>query len=282
MTGFTLPAGSSIDEDNGDLVIKDSGGTIVLRRNESADEWQFEGADLAGINSLTTGDIQNDAFPGDINYNDPLWRALHRGMWYHQNFESVDGYQLRTQNSGSVPNDRRGLKLRTGSTADSYAGYRSLATYTRDFSGNGDRFVARIPAWIQDNASELFVVIGDIADPIGSPERDHVGFHYNDGLLEASAGNYNAHTTEQITTSYSPDPWDTWLIDLKYSEEARLVVYEASSPGNLKQTYTLSTGLPDTGNPDIGPQAYLNNESSSPGSYQFIIHKSPCMEVRKE
>jgi hypothetical protein len=57
MTGFTLPSGASIDEDNGDFVIKDSSGTVVLRRNESAGEWQLGGTDLTGIGSVSAGDI---------------------------------------------------------------------------------------------------------------------------------------------------------------------------------------------------------------------------------
>jgi len=49
---FGLPAGAELGEDNGDVVIKDSSGTIILRRNETASEWQFEGTDLTGINSI--------------------------------------------------------------------------------------------------------------------------------------------------------------------------------------------------------------------------------------
>jgi len=49
---FGLPAGAELGEDNGDVVIKDSTGTIILRRNETASEWQFEGTDLTGINSI--------------------------------------------------------------------------------------------------------------------------------------------------------------------------------------------------------------------------------------
>jgi len=51
---FELPAGASVDEDNGDFVVKDSSGTIVFRRNESAGEWQFEDADITGVSSLST------------------------------------------------------------------------------------------------------------------------------------------------------------------------------------------------------------------------------------
>lgn len=57
---FSLPAGAQLDEDSGDLVVKDSGGTIVLRRNESAGEWQFEGTDLTGINSADANSVSAD------------------------------------------------------------------------------------------------------------------------------------------------------------------------------------------------------------------------------
>jgi len=51
---FSLPAGAGIAEDNGDLVIEDSNGTVVFRRNESTDEGEFGGADLTDINSVST------------------------------------------------------------------------------------------------------------------------------------------------------------------------------------------------------------------------------------
>lgn len=278
---FTLPAGAGLDEDDGDLVITDSSGSVVFRRNESAGEWQFEGTDLTGISSLSTEEIQNNALPGDINYNDPLSKALHRGMTYRQNFESANGYNLRTQNSGSISVSRTGLILRTGSTASSYAGYQASAIYPRSFSAPGDRYTARIPTRIRDSGAEVFVVIGGLADPIASPQKNHVGFHFTDGALEASAGDGSTHTTEEITSSYSRNAVDTWVIDLDYRNKVRLAVYAAGAPENPKHTYTLSSGVPDTTNPDFTPQVYLNNESSSAGEYQVDVHKAPVMETRK-
>jgi len=49
---FGLPAGAELGEDNGDVVIKDSTGTIILRRDETNAEWQFENTDLTGINLI--------------------------------------------------------------------------------------------------------------------------------------------------------------------------------------------------------------------------------------
>jgi len=58
---FGLPAGAELGEDNGDVVIKDSNGTIILRRNETASEWQFEGTDLSGINAIDASSATLDS-----------------------------------------------------------------------------------------------------------------------------------------------------------------------------------------------------------------------------
>jgi len=52
LNNLDLPAGAQIDEDGGDLVIRDSGGSIVLRRDEGAGTWDFVSGDLTGIASL--------------------------------------------------------------------------------------------------------------------------------------------------------------------------------------------------------------------------------------
>jgi len=63
---FGLPAGAGLGEDNGELVIKDSSGTIILRRNETASEWQFEGTDLSDINAIDA----SSATLGSVNTED--------------------------------------------------------------------------------------------------------------------------------------------------------------------------------------------------------------------
>ena len=52
LNGLELPAGAQIDEDGGDLVVRDSGGSIVLRRDEGAGTWDFVSEDVTGIASL--------------------------------------------------------------------------------------------------------------------------------------------------------------------------------------------------------------------------------------
>jgi len=61
-----LPSGASVAEDNGDFVIKDSSGSIVLRRNESANEWQLEGGDLTDIGALNAESAETTT-----SYTDP-------------------------------------------------------------------------------------------------------------------------------------------------------------------------------------------------------------------
>jgi len=260
-------------------VLEDSvDGTVYLG---DGDQWLPVGTDAAlATPAVSTADVQNNMLLGDINYNDPLWMALHRGMTYRQNFEGAGSYRLNTQNSGSTVLNPTGLILQTGSTADSYAGYQSVAIYPRDFSTTGDRWAARLPVRIRDDDADVFIAIGSLFDPISSPEDPHVGFYFSGGTLEASAGDNTTHTREQITSSYSSNAFDTWGIDMDYKSEVRLTVYKANNPGIPKQTYTLSSGLPDTNNPDIAPQVYVNNESSS-GGYRVDVHKSPVMVVRK-
>jgi len=62
---FGLPAGAELGEDNGDVVIKDSSGTIILRRNETASEWQFEETSLSGINSIDASSATFDALEAE-------------------------------------------------------------------------------------------------------------------------------------------------------------------------------------------------------------------------
>jgi len=65
---FGLPAGAELGEDSGDVVIKDSSGTIILRRNETASEWQFEGTDLSGINAIDAGEVSTEQLGSDRHY----------------------------------------------------------------------------------------------------------------------------------------------------------------------------------------------------------------------
>jgi len=60
LNNLDLPAGAQIDEDGGDLVVRDSGGSIVSRRDEAAGTWDFVSGDLTGIASLEAGGIKRD------------------------------------------------------------------------------------------------------------------------------------------------------------------------------------------------------------------------------
>ena len=59
---FGLPAGAELTEDaNGNLAIADSGGNIVLVRDETTGEWQFENTDLTGINAIDASSINTES-----------------------------------------------------------------------------------------------------------------------------------------------------------------------------------------------------------------------------
>jgi len=57
---FSLPAGASLDEEGGDMVIRDSAGNVVLRRDENAGAWSFDGSDVVGIEALN---VQSASVP---------------------------------------------------------------------------------------------------------------------------------------------------------------------------------------------------------------------------
>lgn len=66
---FELPAGAQIDEESGDLVIRDSGGSVVFRRDEASGEWVGDSlnvnvsfTDAAGVTH--TGELADAADVG--------------------------------------------------------------------------------------------------------------------------------------------------------------------------------------------------------------------------
>jgi len=79
---FGLPAGAELGEDNGELVIKDSSGTIILRRNETASEWQFEGTDLSGINAIDVGSASVGS--GSIDDTEQLASSITNPVGFNQ------------------------------------------------------------------------------------------------------------------------------------------------------------------------------------------------------
>jgi len=56
---FRLPAGAKLDEDAGELVVRDNTGNIVLRRDESAEAWDFVSTELTNISALEAESLVN-------------------------------------------------------------------------------------------------------------------------------------------------------------------------------------------------------------------------------
>ena len=63
---FGLPSGYSFDEEGGDLVIRDTDGTVAMRRADGT-AWQLEGSDISGVGAfdselVDTEQLQNAEF----------------------------------------------------------------------------------------------------------------------------------------------------------------------------------------------------------------------------
>lgn len=104
---YQLPAGAKLDEDSGDLVIRDSNGTIVFRRNESAGEWQFESTDITGVSSLT---VNGTTTTGALNAG---------GIDINNTFSSVQN-DAELSNALSNANDGDIILLLDGKYFDNY------------------------------------------------------------------------------------------------------------------------------------------------------------------
>ena len=58
---FGLPSGYSFDEENGDLVIRDTDGTVAMRRADGA-AWQLEGSDISGVGAFDSESVNTEVF----------------------------------------------------------------------------------------------------------------------------------------------------------------------------------------------------------------------------
>ena len=56
---FGLPSGYAVDEENDDLVIRDTDGTVVMRRGDGA-AWQLEGSDISGVGAFDSESVNTE------------------------------------------------------------------------------------------------------------------------------------------------------------------------------------------------------------------------------
>ena len=144
MTGFTLPAGAKVDEENGDFVVKDSNGTIVFRRNESANEWQFESTDLTGINQLNAaGPLTIDGQQSDYH-----WELLDshvdedRDSPLDVSFTGIGDYRFLMIEGTWLTREVPVLRVNELDNANDSADYRYFKTNGNRSSDNGSFFIA--------------------------------------------------------------------------------------------------------------------------------------------
>lgn len=185
---FELPAGASLDEDGSDLVIKDSGGNIILRYDEGSSEWQFQSETLTGIGSLATDGLTTE------------------GASYIENilFGYPVGRLAKTEGSGSVslPGDAAGehsIEILTPGQASSTDENRSY-----DLTTEFDPSVPyALTFWVDnvtvDSAQSAKITIELTDDPDSSP------FSGNDRLSATISGDgqIDAASSEDGTNTAS-------------------------------------------------------------------------------
>lgn len=106
---FELPAGAQLDEDNGDLVIRDSGGSIVFRRDETNGEWALDDLSADSVNTV------------DADITDKLQDA-------YQASEILSGYKSIHSALDAANNDGGGTVHIVG------AGSHSIAEYSKSLT----------------------------------------------------------------------------------------------------------------------------------------------------
>lgn len=158
---FELPAGARLDEDNGDLVIRDSNGAVVMRRDEAANEWGFEGGDLAGIGSVNTERSTLTSTFGDFS-QEPLVYAD----------DTDENANLSVEVSGVSVTEAIVL---FGLTGDTSTGTNDIKMRLEGVESDDYNYVTYEGTTVSSASSQNEIVLGNNDSGRGALMRLHVG-----------------------------------------------------------------------------------------------------------
>ena len=72
---FGLPSGYAVDEENGDLVIRDTDGTVAMRRADGG-AWQLEGSDISGVGAFDSESVNTDSLDVGGSPSNRHWELI--------------------------------------------------------------------------------------------------------------------------------------------------------------------------------------------------------------
>jgi len=148
---FELPAGAQLAEDNGDLVVKDSGGTIVFRRNETAGSWEMDGTEVFDGTNITAPVDNESVSTEEAKITDETLIVAE----CDQQLTGNSGDTFVTPSWGDVLYDERGEFASDTFTPDKAGWYQLHAYATFDSPNDGDRLQAALKNTTQNSFKDF-------------------------------------------------------------------------------------------------------------------------------
>ena len=130
---FGLPSGYSFDEENGDLVIRDTDGTVAMRRADGA-AWQLEGSDISAVGAFDSESVNTEQASIE---NGPVLRSSNGWDW---GFDGADS-DSRLDNAISAASSGDTIYLEVGAE---YAQNRTISKRLDIVGSSPDSFVTEI------------------------------------------------------------------------------------------------------------------------------------------